>query len=443
MAGCENMVDSEKNLDIDDVESHLHVIEDLLDQLSSAEDPEAREELAAAEGEPSRAEAKTALHLRLAALDAAYLSYILEAISEEDRRFLWGMIEPLRQQAVLAELTEQTRSSLLEMPLPASQRNLPAVFELQAGRLRQVTIKNRDELRNTQPIWVDLVAPTEVERALVEEIFGLSLPKPDEHTDLEASARFYVEEEGEIYLHSDFLLDKEDESRNVPVTFILHRNILFSIRSVELPVFRLQRLRARTQVGLVSDCLDVLLGLYAADVEYSADALEDVYAALEAVGKRVLNTGMTDDQAARVLSEIAGEEDLNGRIRRNVLDTRRAISFLMRGRMLSPGQIADSQQLLRDIESLDGHTAFLFDKINFLMDATVGFININQNKTIRIFSVASVALLPPTLIASVYGMNFRQMPELEWQFGYPFSLLLMIFSVVLPFWWFHRKGWLK
>jgi len=261
--------------------------------------------------------------------------------------------------------------------------------------------------------------------------------------DLESSARFYVEENGAIHLHSDFLLDKEDESRNVAVTFILHQDILFSVREEELPVFRLQRLRARTQVGFVTDCKDVLLDLYAADVEYSADALEDVYAALEAVGKRVLSQEMTDAEAARVLAAIAREEDLNGRIRRNVLDTRRAVSFLMRGRFLSSNQIIDTQQVLRDIESLDGHTSFLFDKINFLMDATVGFININQNKVVKMFSVASVALLPPTLIASVYGMNFRNLPELNWEYGYPFSLILMAISVVVPFFWFYRKGWLK
>jgi hypothetical protein len=98
---------------------------------------------------------------------------------------------------------------------------------------------------------------------------------------------------------------------------------------------------------------------------------------------------------------------LNGRIRRNMMDTRRAVSFLMRGRLLNSEQFEEARQILRDIESLDGHTSFLFDKINFLMDATVGFININQNKIIKIFSVASVAFLPPTLIASIYGMNFK------------------------------------
>jgi len=135
---------------------------------------------------------------------------------------------------------------------------------------------------------------------------------------------------------------------------------------------------------------------------------------------------------------------LNGRIRRNVHDTRRAVSFLTRGKFLNADQLEDARQILRDIESLDGHTSFLFGKINFLMDATVGFININQNKIIKIFSVASVALLPPTLIASIYGMNFKgAFPELNWEYGYPYSLALMVVSVALPFWYFNRKGWLR
>jgi magnesium transporter len=125
------------------------------------------------------------------------------------------------------------------------------------------------------------------------------------------------------------------------------------------------------------------------------------------------------------------------------MDTRRALSFMMRSRMLNAEQFEEARQILRDIDSLDSHTAFLFDKINFLMDATVGFININQNKIIKIFSVASVALLPPTLIASVYGMNFRAMPELDWSYGYPFAIGLMVASVAAPFIYFRRKGWLR
>ena len=280
-------------------------------------------------------------------------------------------------------------------------------------------------------------------REWVGKHFGLEIPDPEGLTDLEASARFYVEDNGEVHLHSDFLLDLEEKSRNVAVAFILHNDILFSVRSEELPVFRLQRLRARTQPGYVNDGKDVLLDLYAADAEYSADRLEDVYAELELVGKQVLYTKLTDEEAGNTLSEIARQEDLNGRIRRNVLDTRRAVSFLMRGKLLTTNQQEDARQIMRDIESLDGHTSFLFGKINFLMDATVGFININQNKIIKIFSVASVAMLPPTLIASIYGMNFQFMPELGWSYGYAFSLGLMAVSVVIPFWFFRRKGWLR
>ena len=120
-----------------------------------------------------------------------------------------------------------------------------------------------------------------------------------------------------------------------------------------------------------------------------------------------------------------------------------ALATMMRSKMLSGEQFQDARQILRDIDSLDSHTAFLFDKINFLMDATVGFININQNKIIKIFSVASVALLPPTLIASLYGMNFKFMPELDWKLGYPFALTIMIASALVPMWYFRKRGWLK
>jgi magnesium transporter len=119
------------------------------------------------------------------------------------------------------------------------------------------------------------------------------------------------------------------------------------------------------------------------------------------------------------------------------------VSFMMRSRMLSVEQFEDARQILRDLDSLDSHTAFLFDKINFLMDATVGFININQNKIIKIFSVASVSLLPPTLVASSYGMNFDFMPELKWHYGYPLALALMVLSAVLPMLYFRKRGWLR
>nr|WP_297358069.1 magnesium/cobalt transporter CorA [uncultured Caldimonas sp.] len=317
------------------------------------------------------------------------------------------------------------------------------VFTLSNGRLYQEEIDRPESLARVQPVWVDLESPTPEEKGWITGRFGLNIPEDVTSEDLEESARFYEEDNGELHIRSDFLIEDDDGARNVRAAFILRDNVLFSIHNEDLPVFRLLRLRGRRMPGLIEGAKDVLLKLYDMDAEYSADSLEGIYDDLEVVSSRVLKADVSDTEAGEVLAAIARSEDLNGRIRRNVMETRRAVSFLMRSRLLNAEQFEDARQIMRDIDSLDSHTAFLFDKINFLMDATVGFININQNKIIRIFSVASVALLPPTLIASIYGMNFQHMPELNWKLGYPFSLAVMAASVIAPFWYFRRKGWLK
>jgi len=384
------------------------------------------------------------LRTLLERIPLAEIAQIIEALDPEDRLLVWYEVREERGEAILEILSDEVRQDLIGDSHYRNEKTTVTAFELRNGRLSQISVNTPLDLKSLKPIWVDLVAPTPEIRSWVGRFFDVQLPNPSSLTDLEASARFYVEENGEVHLHSDFLLDSKEGSRNVAVALILHRDILFTVRTEELPVFRLQRLRARTQPGYVTDGKDVLLDLYAADAEYSADALEDVYAALEDVSKHVLGTEVTDAEAAKILADIAREEDLNGRIRRNVHDTRRAVSFMTRGKFLNVDQLEDARQIMRDIESLDGHTSFLFNKINFLMDATVGFVNINQNKIIKIFSVASVAMLPPTLIASIYGMNFQGMfPEIHWQYGYPFSLLLMFISVAVPFWFFMKKGWLR
>jgi len=321
------------------------------------------------------------------------------------------------------------------------------VFTLANGRLAQEEIESlgalAQVLNRVRPVWVDLDAPTDEEKSWIAQHFGVTIPDDAVDDDLEESARFYEEDNGELHIRSDFLIDDDETPRNVRVAFILYQGVLFSVHGEELPVFRLLRLRARRIPALIEDAKDVLLKLYDADAEYSADALEGIYDSLEKVSARVLKQDVNDQAAGEALNAIAREEDLNGRIRRNVMDTRRAVSFMMRSRMLNAEQFEEARQILRDIDSLDSHSTFLFDKINFLMNATVGFININQNKIIKIFSVASVALLPPTLIASIYGMNFKAMPELDWSWGYPFALVLMLASVAAPFIFFRRKGWLR
>ena len=325
------------------------------------------------------------------------------------------------------------------------------IFTLANGRLFQEEIDSLEELSHFQPIWVDLESPTLEEKRWIKQYYGLSIPEDAMAEDIEESARFYEEDNGELHIRSDFLIADADEPRQVRVAFILNQHnaelkskgVLFSIHDEDVPVFRLLRMRARRAPGLIEDAKEVLLKLFDADAEYSADTLEGVHDELEKASKQVLSGDVTDAIASEVLGTIARQEDLNGRIRRNMMDTRRAVSFMMRSKMLNAEQFEDARQLLRDIDSLDSHTGFLFDKINFLMDATVGFININQNKIIKIFSVASVALLPPTLIASVYGMNLK-FPELEFLGGwsYPYTVGLMVASALVPMWYFRKRGWL-
>ena len=325
------------------------------------------------------------------------------------------------------------------------------IFTLVNGRLFQEEIESLEELSRFNPIWVDLEAPTIEEKRWVKQYFGLSIPEDAMDEDIEESARFYEEDNGELHIRSDFLIADDLEPRTMRVAFIVNlfnndlksKGVLFTIHDEDSPVFRLLRMRARRAPGLIEDAKDVLLKLFDADAEYSADTLEGVYDELEKVSNMVLSGDVTDALASVVLGAIARQEDLNGRIRRNMMDTRRAVSFIMRSKMLNGEQFEEARQILRDIDSLDSHTAFLFDKINFLMDATVGFININQNKIIKIFSVASVALLPPTLIASIYGMNFKFMPELDWAMGYPYALAIMVSSALGPMWYFRKRGWLK
>ncbi|MDD5577877.1 MAG: CorA family divalent cation transporter [Methylobacter sp.] len=365
-------------------------------------------------------------------LPPAEIAHILEVLPPDDQLLIWEQLDDDHKQSILLDAPISVLQLLGKQDYKTEKSRVKA-FDLREGRLHEISINTAQDLIDAKPIWIDLVAPTFEDRIWTGDIFGIEFPDPDKLNDLESSARFYVEENGEIHLHSDFLLDKGDVSRNVVVAFILYRDILFSIRKEELPIFRLQRLRALSQPNYVSDSKEILLDLYAANAEYSADALEEVYLALEVVGTHVLSKPMSDEEAAKILIDIANEEDLNGRIRRNVMDTRRAVSFLIRSKFLAKEQLEYSQQILRDIESLDGHTAFLFDKINFLMDASVGFININQNKVVKRLTVVSVVFMPLNVLAGIGGMSeFSMMTQ-----GIPWPISYSILSIGLVI-----VGWL-
>jgi magnesium transporter len=367
-------------------------------------------------------------------LDAVDAARILEALPADDRLLAWDQVGRERLDGVLMLLSDEVREDLVNASHHGTEKAAVNAFELKDGKLRQVTVRNRADLAQTRPIWVDLVDPSAEVRIWIGEHFGLQLPNPDHLTDLEQSARFYVEEAGQIHLHADFLLHSDDRMQSVAVGFILHRDVLFSVRQEELPVFRLQRLRASTQPGYVSEGKDVLLDLFAADVEYAADVLEDIYAELETAGRSVLDPQGTDPATARTLAEIARGEDLNGRVRRNVLDTRRAVSFLMRGKFLSPVQQEEAREIVRDIESIDGHTTFLFGKVNFLMDATVGFINLSQSRRVSRLTALGMVFLPINILAGVGGMSEYSMMADDLGIGWPVAYVFFVLAAVLIGW---------
>jgi len=311
-------------------------------------------------------------------------------------------------------------------------------FALNNGVLQHLpTAEQPEALRDA--VWIDLADPTDEERAKVQALYRQNLPDVDEVEEIEASARSYEDESG-MHIHSLFLHEPDDRPVNTSVAFTLSGQRLFAVHEHNLPVFRLVRLRARREPGLVTDAVSLLLALFETKVENLADRLEQIHTGLEAVGEMVLAEKDVDLEEA--IDELTRQEDVNGKVRLCLMDTQRALTFLLRRGRLDQEQREWAREILRDVDSLLPHNDFLFEKVNFLMGAAMGFINIEQNQIIKIFSIAAVVFLPPTLVASIYGMNFEFLPELHWKFGYPLALVLMVLSGVAPYLYFKRKGWL-
>jgi magnesium transporter len=299
--------------------------------------------------------------------------------------------------------------------------------------------------------WIDLLRPTPEEETLVERSLGIELPTHEEMQEIEPSSRLY-QENGALFLTASVVSGADGaHPESTPVTFILTGQRLVTIRYAEPRSFATFAAHAARQPGLCASGPVALVGLLEAVVDRTADILERVGADLDALSKGVFGAaaGPMPAQAAsrdfeKVLKRIARDQDLTAKARDSLVSLGRLLGFLA-----LPGEVkqakdlrARTKTLARDVASLTDHTAFISNNINFLMDASMGMINIEQNAIIKIFSVAAVVFLPPTLVASIYGMNFDVMPELDWRFGYPFALLLMVLSAILPYLWFKRRGWL-
>lgn len=313
-----------------------------------------------------------------------------------------------------------------------------SAFAVYNGLLEQLNIDGPADL-SEDVIWIDLSAPTEEERAWVEEAYQQTLPTAEEMSEIEATARFF-EDEGGLHINSYFLHETEGRYSNMNAGLKLGGNRLFTLHDRDLPIFRMFRRRARRQSDFAANASEILLGLLETSVEQLADELEHIYTELDSLSRGVLSNESRDMHEA--LSLLAAQEDINGKVRLSLMDKQRILSFLSRKNLLDAEQRGELREILRDVDSLLSHTAFLAEKVSFLMDTALGFINIEQNQIIKIFSIAAVVFLPPTMIASIYGMNFEVMPELAWTWGYPFALGLMLLSGIAPYLYFRHKGWL-
>ncbi len=314
------------------------------------------------------------------------------------------------------------------------------LFKIENGLIRELKC-SMEQIAECLPNagWIDAHEPNEDERILLERMLHTDLPESDEVEEIEASARCFMDQAG-IHVHSLFLGQSEGRHQTVTVACILQKDRLITIREGDLADFRLLRMRARRGQVEVQSPQDLLVTLLEQKVENHADTVEDLHRQLERVSHMVLEDEESELEDA--ISELARLEDSNGKIRLCLMDTQRDISFLLRHLRSQPEQVETLREIMRDVETLMSHTTFLFEKVNFLMDSTQGFINIEQNQIIKIFSIAAVVFLPPTLVASIYGMNFSYMPELKWLLGYPWAIGLMIISGIAPYWYFRSKGWL-
>lgn len=290
-------------------------------------------------------------------------------------------------------------------------------------------------------IWIDLVSPSREEELAVEAAFGLDLPTREEMAHLEPSSRLY-QEDGATFLTATLLSHSEDQHPvPTPVTFVLARGVLITIRYEQLKAFRI--FSQRCQHTEIDGSAEVLLELLDAVIERAAEVLERESGLVQETSLAIFNRPPST-AFGPMLSDLARAQSVTSMIRKSQLSLSRLASFAALAPELQEreGHRGHLTSIQHDIQALTEHSGFLSGHISFLLDAALGLINIEQNSIIKFFSVVAVVFLPPTLVASIYGMNFKHMPELDWIGGYPMALAMMLLTAVAPFWWFKKKGWL-
>ncbi len=301
-------------------------------------------------------------------------------------------------------------------------------------------------------VWIDLFNPSEQEEIIVDMAFSVDLPTHREMQEIEVSRRLY--KVNDALFMTATVLTKADTAQpeSSAVTFIFADQRLITLRYADPLPFETFRAERESDFARYDSGQRVLEGLMETIIERLADLLENTGATIDGISHDIFRarsekkTKAATDAKPRDLEEVIRRlgrcSDLISRIRESLASLGRLLSFFtLSQRNLPPDLTEQLRTLTHDLQPLSDHASFLSQKVNFLLDATLGLINIEQNAIIKIFTVAAVLFLPPTVVGTIYGMNFEAMPELKWAFGYPFAIALMIFSAILPYHYFKRRGW--
>jgi magnesium transporter len=300
-------------------------------------------------------------------------------------------------------------------------------------------------------IWIDLNHPSHEEEQALKQFLELDLPTADEMKDIEPSSRLYIEN-GATYMTAGVLWGVDLGMPEIaPIAFVLTNERLITVRYAEPRVFKMVAAYIQTQSNLCNSGVRTLVTLLEAIIDRTAEVLEKVGADVDQVAKEILERKRQAKRKAastggleQALDAISMDYHVTVKARESLVSLGRMIGFLALAEQVRSDKEAREhvKSLARDAASLTDHATFIASNINFLLDASLGLINLEQNQIIKIFSVSAVCLMPPTLVASSYGMNFEHMPELRWLVGYPYALALMVVSAIIPFAYFKRKGWL-
>ncbi|KIM09307.1 MAG: magnesium transporter [Sulfurovum sp. PC08-66] len=287
-------------------------------------------------------------------------------------------------------------------------------------------------------VWIDLLKPTPQETQTIENLFALVVPTPQESQEIEISSRYW-EEADQIKINSYFLIGVDGAPHNETVSFILKGDLLMSARYEELRSFDEFNKRLWSAPRLYENGFAIFCHILNIRIDIDADTIENLTKEISKMRKNLF--AEAEKEHNTLLKKIAHFEDFSAKIRENLTDKQRILSSLLKSTLYETHN-SDIPIMLNDLSSLIEHTNFNFERLDYLQNIFIGMVSITQNKTIKIFTIVNVIFLPPTLIASIYGMNFVLMPELGWKYGYLLSVGMMLFSSVLPLYIFRKKGWM-